>query len=134
MNINIIIKSVAKTRNLNAVSYTIADNTHTAKDLITALVHCEINRYENHTLRALSQQELDEMVENGKVSFGFKYRAQGEIDRKEAVKVALEAFDDGLFVLFVGKIKYTSQNDVLNLKGGENISLIRLTMLTGRYF
>ena len=73
------------------------------------------------------------MVIAGKVSFGFKYR-DVEIDRKNAENVALLAFKDGLFAVFINDNEIESLDNHLDLKKDDIVTFIRFTMLTGRYY
>ncbi len=133
MNIKIVMKSIAQTRNLQSIDYTIRDDISTLKELITNLVNIEIDKYEQEQLKITSQEDLDQMIINGKVSFGFKYR-ETEIDRTNAVNVALQAFEDGLYVVFLNNSELKSLTDKLILNENDSLSLVRLTMLTGRYY
>ncbi len=133
MNIKIVMKSIAQTRNLQSIDYTIRDDISTLKELITNLVNIEIDKYEQEELKITSQEDLDQMIINGKVSFGFKYR-ETDIDRANAVSVALQAFEDGLYVVFLNNSELKSLNDKLILNENDSISLVRLTMLTGKYY
>ncbi len=126
-------KSIAQTRNLQSIDYTIRDDISTLKELITNLVNIEIDKYEQEELKITSQEDLDQMIINGKVSFGFKYR-ETDIDRANAVSVALQAFEDGLYVVFLNNSELKSLNDKLILNENDSISLVRLTMLTGKYY
>ncbi len=133
MNIKIIMKSISQTRNLQSIDYSIRDDVNTLKELISNLVNIEIDKYEQEELKIASQEDLDQMIINGKVSFGFKYR-ETDIDRANAVSVALQAFEDGLYVVFLNNSELKSLTDKLILNENDSLSLVRLTMLTGRYY
>ncbi len=143
MKIKINIKSVSKTRGIEPQIYEIKSDIRTLENLITNLVDIEIDKYENSEFKALNQQDINEMLESGKISFGFKYREifnleQGQqnkkIDRDHAKEIALLAFTDGLYVVFINKIKIKNLSDNINITESNELTLIRLTMLSGRYF
>ena len=52
----------------------------------------------------------------------------------EAVETALEGFSDGLFRFFLNGSEITELNAPLDLKDNDEITIIRLTMLTGGFF
>lgn len=132
MNIKINIKSISKTRGVKSVIYEVLDNIKTLECLILNLVDIEIDKYENHTFKALTQEDINSMLDIGKISFGFKYR-ESNIDRNNAKKIATLAFSDGLYVVFINQIKIEELTNEINLKEDDEVSLIRLTMLSGRY-
>lgn len=133
MIVKIAVKSAAKRRNIEYRDYELPA-VKNLQELIGALVDCEINRYEQDELKVLSQTDIDTMLEQGKVTFGFKYREDVVIDRNEAKRTAIEAFNDGLFVVFINDKQIEDINEALSLKNNDVIVLVRLTMLAGRCF
>lgn len=134
MRIQIAMKSVARTRNIQWVEYIVKDHLVYLEDLIRNLVEIEIDKYEQLDNPQLTQADINEMVDTGKISFGFKYREHEAINREQSKKIALDAFLDELYVVFINDIKVPSLSTKLDLKEGDAVSLIRLTMLSGRYF
>jgi len=132
VNIKINIKSISKTRGVKHIIYEVLDNIKTLECLILNLVDIEIDKYENHAFKALTQEDINSMLDIGKISFGFKYR-ESNIDRNNAKEIATLAFIDGLYVVFINQIKIEELTDEINLKEDDEVSLIRLTMLSGRY-
>lgn len=72
-----------------------------------------------------------EQVSEGKIAFGFFYNDR-EISEDEAVAAAVQAFEDGLVVLFIDGVRHEDPNERLSLKGGETLTFVKLTMLAGR--
>lgn len=135
MKVFVVVKPVGKTRGFEKIEVEIEkSDSQNISNLISFFVNREISRYEADEFRVLSQSDIDDMVDRGKVSFGFKYREHEEIDRAEAIRVALESFADELFVVFINDKQIESLEDELTLVEGDEISFIRLTMLSGRYF
>ncbi len=96
MIIKVLLKSIAKTRGLEYVDYIVNDDVKSLKDLIINFWDIEIDKYENREFKVLSQEDINNMVNTGKVSFGFKYR-EDIIDREKAYENALLSFEDGLY-------------------------------------
>ncbi len=130
MNIKVLLKSLSKTRNLDYVDYNVLENNVTLKDLIINLCNIEIHKYENKKLKTLSQDDINNMVNTGKISFGFKYR-EDTIDKVEAYKNALLSFEDGLYRVFINGEEVESLDKHINLKENDTLAIIRLTMMTG---
>ena len=134
INIKIALKSASTTRGIKYADYFVKDDIKNLNDLIVNLVNIEIDKYEiEKEIEVLSQDDIDNMVISGKVSFGFKYR-DIEIDRKNSENVALLAFKDGLFAVFINDEEIESLDDRLSLKKDDLVTFIRFTMLTGRYY
>jgi len=135
MKVYIVVKAVGKTRGFDKIEVELEDiHKDSVASLISFFVNREISRYESNEFKILSQEDINQMVDSGKISFGFKYREHNKIDRDEAVDIALQAFDDELFVMFVNDEQIESQDDKLSIRDGDEISFVRLTMLSGRYF
>ncbi len=143
MKVYINIKSISRTRGIEPIEYLLKQDIQTVEDLICNLVDIEIDKYENHHIKVLSQEDINSMLTNGKISFGFKYREILEkehglhtkvIDRNEAKDIATLAFADGLFSLFINEDQFEKLDDMINIKDNDEITLIRLSMLAGRYF
>ncbi len=130
MIIKVLLKSIAKTRGLEYVDYTVNDNIKSLRDLTVNLCDIEIDKYENREFKVLSQEDINNMVNTGKVSFGFKYR-EDVIDREKAYENALLSFDDGLYRVFINDEEVTVLDGDIGLKECDTLALIRLTMMTG---
>ncbi len=132
MQIKVLLKSIAKTRGLEYALYNIKDNITTLKDLILNLCDIEIDKYEQKKIEVLNQDDINNMVNTGKISFGFKYR-DDTIDRKKAYENALLSFGDGLYRVFLNDCEIEDLNKKINLKENDTLALIRLTMMTGSF-
>ncbi len=130
MKIKVSLKSVSKTRGIVEVDYIVSDSIITLQDLIINLVDIEIDKYNNQALSVQSQDQINAMVNHGKISFGFKYN-DCEVNRDDAIDNALVSFKDGIYRLFINDMEITSIDQELNLIEGDRLSLIRLTMMTG---
>ena len=115
------------------MDYSISSAILSLHDLLENIVDIEVTKYEKKEFKISSQEELDDMIITGKVSFGFKYR-EDEIDRGHAKNVALSAFSDGLYAVFLNDIQLNNLTDPLDIKEDDVLTLIRFTMLTGRFY
>ncbi len=135
MTIFLVVKGVGKTRGFEKIGIEIEDKEIlSVSSFIRFLVHREIECYESEAFKVLSQEDINRMVDNGKVAFGFKYREHEPINRTEAVNNAIDAFRDELFAMFINDRQIQNLDDRIALKDGDEVSLVRLTMLSGRYF
>ncbi len=130
MVIKVLLKSIAKTRGVEYVDYIVSDKIKNLEDLIINLCNIEIDKYEKNEFEVLSQEDINNMVNQGKVSFGFKYR-EDVIDREKAYENALLSFKDGLYRVFINDEEVEELNKEICLKENDTLALIRLTMMTG---
>lgn len=106
------------------------------RSLITAIVRRQVEGYnqrpgENDLLKYLTQEEIDDRAESGKVDFGVNYNGE-KASAEAAVKNALQAYEDGIFRLFVNDEEAGTADSPLALKEGDRLTFVRLTLLSGR--
>jgi len=109
-------------------------NDFRVRDLITKLVFESVRdfhlREKDTALKAMTNEEIAQGVIKGKIG-----RAREEaqrVDIERATAQALQAFVDGLYLLFVDKIEKRSLDERVTLGLDTQITLIRLTALAGR--
>ena len=85
---------------------------------------------ENH---ALSESEIAEQAEEGRIRFAENYRENHDTIEK-AMERTKQAYDDGLFRVFINDEEVTEWNAPIILCQGAEVVFLRLTMLTGLYF
>jgi hypothetical protein len=105
------------------------------RDLITFIVMKEVEafqlRQEKRKLaQVMSRQEIEQSVVTGKVDPGER-DLQQQVIVDEAVGVALQAFDDGLYFVFVDDVQQTSLENEVFLKTDSKVVFLRLTALVG---
>lgn len=139
MTIWVYVKKIGKKlQSLKPCAFEIPGKPDSLKALIRALVEYNVSVY-NHRLNhhdpssLPSAQEMEDMAQAGKIGFGILYGTR-EADPAEAVETALEGFSDGLFRFFLNGNEITELNAPLDLKDNDEITIIRLTMLTGGFF
>lgn len=136
-NIFVNVKSVGKRKPaLNAVSYTLPDGIATLRDLITAVVRIETERYnaretEKMLLPFLTEAQIEDQSVAGKVGFGRIY-AERKADPKAAVETALQGFEDGLFRVIVNDSEVKESDASIRLNEGDTLTFVRLSFLAGR--
>ena len=109
-----------------------------AKDLIAAVVQQQVNEYnskphEVNLVPFLTDAAISEQESTGKIGFGSIY-SETKADAAKAVAVALQAFEDGLFALFINDDEITSLTNPITLNPNTIITFVRLTFLAGSYW
>lgn len=110
----------------------------TVAQLIAAVVTQQVRAFnskphEVNILPLLDEQSIDSSAANGKVGFGSIYNP-GKADTTQAIKTAMLALKDGLFVLFAGDEEYTKPEQIIHLQENTVLTFIRLTFLAGSYW
>ena len=110
----------------------------TVQRLIEAVVDQQVRQYNNKPLEKnllpfLDQEAVDIAEKSGKIGFGSIYN-ESKADPFEARKVALQAFADGLFVLFADEQEFTKAEETMDIQSITIITFIRLTFLAGSYW
>ena len=107
----------------------------TLRDLIERIVTLEVQAFRERQrdaqfIRALTESEIKTQSETGKISMGGLEQIQ-EVHTDDAVKVALQAFEDGLYYVFANDEQIESLGQPVNLAVNSNIMFLRLVALAG---
>lgn len=110
----------------------------TVRRLLEAVVDQQVRDYnskplEKNLLPFLDQETIDIAEKSGKIGFSSIYN-DTKADSAEAQKVALQAFADGLFVLFADDQEFSKSEETINIHSTTIITFIRLTFLAGSYW
>lgn len=105
------------------------------RDLIEHVVRHEVDRFrqrqrEGRFDRVLSDARIAEAAVRGKVDPAGKDRQQ-EIDAEAAVATALQAFEDGLYLVIIDEVERRSLDEPVHLAEDSQLVFIRLTFLAG---
>jgi hypothetical protein len=105
------------------------------RDLITSIVIKEVDGFktrqeERKLARVMSRQEIDQGVERGKVDPG-EHDLQQPVNTENAVIAALQAFEDGLYFVFIDEVQQTNLDSEVVLRTNSNVVFLRLTALVG---
>ncbi len=112
-----------------------AANPVTLHALIDHVVRVEVEGFrtrqaDRRLLKALTAREVDAGLAAGKVSAGGSDLDQA-VDAEGAVAAAVEAFADGLFLVFVDGDEVKALDATIPLTADSKLSFVRLTMLAG---
>ena len=140
ITIRINIRQLGKKRNtINAVPFVLPKKPNTVRDLITSVVmvcaaaYNERVRKGETVIRPMTQESLSDMEMIGKLAFGVNYGGK-EANEAKAVTTALQGFKEGLYRVFQGQTELTELDEAISLSEEDELTFIRLTMLTGSIF
>ena len=107
----------------------------TLRELITRIVIHEVEAFRQRQERRLLPQVLSEAalqsgLERGKVDSGASEIKQN-VDEEQAVAAALQAFEDGLYLVFVDEIEQRDLDAPVYLQDDSRVMFVRLTFLAG---
>jgi hypothetical protein len=111
------------------------DGPYTLAGLLSHLVQAEVAAYQERQssvglLRVLTEPELAHGAEVGKIATAPQAKS-GTVDVTEATRVALQAFGDGLYYVFLDDTQIESLEQTLDLRPDSTLLLLRLTALAG---
>ena len=121
---------------LAKIPYEIPDTVSTVKELLISLVQIEVERYnqknaDDTLIKYLTEEQIEEQAQTGKVSFGRVYSDQ-KANPEKAVENALQCYLDGLVRVFRNEQELEQLEETVHFEPGDEITLIRLTFLAGR--
>ncbi len=135
--IRVNVKSVSgKKSSIAARTMLFDENITTVGDLIRSSVKVCVDEYNKRRessdlIEVLTPDIIENKAKLGKVSFNVNY-GESSPDLQKAVDNALEAFEDGLVVIFADENKLESLDEAVDLNAIESLTFIKLTMLAGR--
>jgi hypothetical protein len=105
------------------------------RDLLTRIVRHEVEAFRERQedrkfVKALTARQIDESAARGKIDMGGRDLDQ-KVDTDEAIRVALEAFEDGLFLVIIDGTDYKTLDSEVALQSDSKVGFVRLTMLAG---
>jgi hypothetical protein len=107
----------------------------TLRALITLVVREEVGAFrarqqERSLLRVLTEARISEGAAAGKIDPGSRPGEQ-EVEEEAAVATALQAFQDGLYLVLLDGEEQADLDRALPLKAGSRVTFLRLVMLAG---
>ena len=139
MKVYIQVKKLGKRiQTVGSIPYELETCPATLRELIACMVNQGVEGY-NERLRsgeqnkALSEAEIQDMSQVGKVAFGIPF-GEREANPQKAVDAALLAFTDGLYRFYIDELEITELDTPVHLCEDDTIAIIRLVMLTGGLF
>ncbi len=140
MIIHVNIRQLGKKRNtISAVPFDLPVQPTTGRELITAVVQACVASYNDRVrkgetgIRPMTEENLNDMETIGKLAFGVNY-SEKQADEAAAIANALQSFEDGLYRIFLGETELTALDAPLALTEQDELTFIRLTMLSGSIF
>ena len=136
-DIKISLKSAAAKQNkIKTVTIPYPDGITDVRGLIQATVDWCVRDYNGRQgsgelLTALTSQEIKDAASQGKVSFGIHYGTKNA-DPVKATADAMEAFSDGIAVIFADGRRLQSLEEAIDIQDIRELTFVRLTMLAGR--
>ncbi|MFO0881348.1 MAG: hypothetical protein U0840_28950 [Gemmataceae bacterium] len=107
----------------------------TLRDLIGRVVRHEVEAFKQRQedrkfLHALSARQIEENAARGKIDMGGHDRIQ-KVDLAEATEVALQAFEDGLYLVILDGQEQRNLDAQIFLQPDSRVAFVRLVMLAG---
>lgn len=107
----------------------------TLRDLITLLVIKEVDGFkERQEQRKLAQiftkEQIEKGAERGKIDMGER-DLQQNVDADVAVAVALQAFEDGLYYVFIDEVQQEKLEQTVFVHDQSQILFVRMIALAG---
>lgn len=139
MKVKINLKQVAKRRNgVSSISYEISNGISTVLELITDIVKREVESFNSHvseenkgTIKSyLTNEEIENLATSGKINHAIN--SEKTQDEDKAIVNAIQCFEDGIYRIFVGEKELQSLDDRIDLMENDELTIVRLTMLSGR--
>lgn len=106
----------------------------TLRALITRIVLEEVRAYQERQeqksmVQALTQADIQRGLMKGKVDMGG--REAKKVDPQEAVRTAIQAFEDGLYYVFIDEEQQSALDEAVALRAESRITFLRLVALAG---
>ena len=137
MNIKVNIKQLGKKKNkIAGVPFPLEHEPRTVRELIRECVHTCVRQYNERAAKSddpdpLSAEQIADMSEIGKIAFGINY-SEKLPDKEKAVTDAYQAYEDGLFRVFICEDDAGELDSTVSISEGSEVTFIRLVMLAGR--
>ncbi len=108
----------------------------TLRDLIGRVVRAEVQAFrqrqeDRSTFRALTARQIEQGAEKGKIEMGGSEVPLQAVSEEEAVAVACQAFEDGLFLVVIDEEDYRELDREIHVRPDSRVMFVRLTLLAG---
>jgi hypothetical protein len=136
MDIYVRVKAIGKRKDIIAPTpYEIPDGICSLRQLLTAVVQKEVEQFNNkktevQLIRFLTQQEIEDQAQSGKVSFGAVY-SDKKADPGKAIAIAIGCWEDGMVRVFMNDEELTDLDAPLAIEEQAVFTFMRLTFLAG---
>ena len=135
MKIIINVKGLSRKKVIHQEEVELTNKVSTTKDLITELVKINVEKFnkkidDKDILSIMTNEYIAEAARSGKI--GDEVHGDKKANLEKTLDTAYLAFEDGLYCIFINDEQSEKLDDSLNLKDGDVLTFIRLTMLAGR--
>ncbi len=136
MDIYVRVKAIGKRKDIIAPTpYEIPDGICSLRQLLTAVVQKEVEQFnskktEVQLIRFLTQQEIEDQAQSGKVSFGAIY-SDKKANPGKAIANAIGCWEDGMVRVFMNDEELTDLDAPLAIEEQAVFTFMRLTFLAG---
>ena len=108
----------------------------TLRALLARIVRNQVEAFdkrqsERRFLRALTERQIQAAVQKGKVDLGASEVPIVAVDVDGAVGTACQAFEDGLFLVFLDEVEQKQLDAQVYPKPDSRLMFVRLSMLVG---
>ena len=108
----------------------------TLRQLIESVVRAEVTAFKERQLdrqfvHVLTSKQIEAGAVKGKIQSGGSDVPLQEVDAESAVGTALQAFEDGLYLVVIDGIEQTELDQQVFVQDESQIVFIRLTLLAG---
>ncbi|MCC6149832.1 MAG: hypothetical protein IT461_06245 [Planctomycetes bacterium] len=108
----------------------------TLRDVLDKIVRAQVAAFKQRQqdrqfIRALTEKQIEQQAARGKVESGQSEIKPQEVDEEQAVGAALQAFEDGLYLVILDGEEQQYLDKQVYLKPESKITFVRLTMLAG---
>jgi len=108
----------------------------TLRDLIARIVSQEVEQFrerqeQNQFLRALTAEQIEEGAANGAIRSGASDVQPTPVDAELAIGTALQAFEDGLYLVLIDREQYQSLDEQVVVGADSTVTFLRLVALAG---
>ena len=108
----------------------------TLRQLIEKIVRVEVAGFQQRQqdrqfIRVLTSRQIDEGTAAGKIESGSTEVPVQEVDPDSAVATALQAFEDGLYLVAIDGTEQRSLDQQVYVNEESQVAFIRLTLLAG---
>lgn len=115
---------------------TAQDGQTTVRELVAAIVRDQVRQFEDRQqqrqfLRVLTERDIAEGVEHGKIDSGRTDVPLQPVDLDAAIETALTAFQDGLYLIVIDEQQVQSLEERRAIQSTSHITFVRLTLLAG---
>lgn len=137
MKIKVNLKSIGKRKqSVKTVVYEIPGHPGSVRELICAVTAAGVEEYNrrmesSELLHYLTNEEIADMAQAGKVSFGVNY-GEKKADLTKAQENAIQCFEDGIYRIFLNEEPLEVLEEKIHITEESIFTFVRLTMLAGR--